>query len=117
MNATCRPFSIATTAASSATIGLARADVALQQPVHRFGTLHVRDDFAQRVLLSGREPERQHLARRLANAIVHDHRVRLVVRRVLPLAQHEPGLEQEELLEDQPLLRRRAKRIERLHPG
>ena len=105
MNATCRPFSIATSAASSATIGLAGADVALQQPVHRLGPLHVRDDFAQRVLLPGRQPERQHLARRLANAIVDDHRLRLAIRRLLPLAQDQPGLEQEELLEDQPLLR------------
>ncbi len=106
---------MATSAASSATIVFPAPDVALQQPVHRLGTLHVRDDFAQRILLAGRQPEWQDLASRFTNPIVHDHRMRLVIRRVLPLAQHEPGLEQEELFEDQPLLRGRAKRIQLLH--
>ena len=54
MNATCRPFSIATSAASSATIVLPGADVALQQPVHRLRPLHVGDDLAQRDLLPRR---------------------------------------------------------------
>ena len=49
MNATCRPFSIATSAAISATIVLPDADVALQQPVHRLRPLHVGDDLADPV--------------------------------------------------------------------
>ena len=88
---------------------LAGADVALQQPVHRLRPLHVGDDLAQRRLLSVGELERQHAPRRLADAVVDDHRPRFAIAGVLPLAQHEAGLEQEELLEDQPLLRRRAR--------
>ena len=61
--------------------GLARADVALQQPIHRMRTLEVVDDFLQRALLSVRQLERQHASRGFANAIVNRHHDRLVFRR------------------------------------
>ena len=96
---------------------LAGADVALQQPVHRLGALHVGDDFAQRRLLAVGQLERQHLPRRLADAIVDDHGAALAIGRVPPLAQDQPGLKQEELLEDQPPLRRRAKAVQRVDVG
>ena len=41
---------------------LARADVALQQPVHRLRPLHVVDDLLQRAALPFGQPERQDLA-------------------------------------------------------
>ena len=53
---------------------LAGPDVALQQPVHRLRPLHVLDDLFQRRPLAVRQLERQHAARRLANAIVHENR-------------------------------------------
>ena len=40
--------------------GLAGADVALQQPVHRLRPLQVVDDLLERLLLPGGQPERQH---------------------------------------------------------
>ena len=49
---------------------LARADVALQQPVHRRRPLHVVDDLLQRAPLSFGQLERQNAARRFADAIV-----------------------------------------------
>ncbi len=56
--------------------------------------------FCPSVSLNGRT-----LARRFADAIVDDDRdPRLAIGRVPALAQHEAGLEQKELLEDQPLL-------------
>ena len=67
MNATWKPFSIATTAAISATIVLPDADVALQQPVHRLRPLHVGDDLGDRLLLIAGQPERQHAPDRVAD--------------------------------------------------
>ncbi len=40
--------------------GLARADVPLQQPVHRVRPLHVADDLGDDLLLIAGQPERQH---------------------------------------------------------
>ena len=60
MKATCWPFSIASSAASTATIVLPGSDVALQQPVHRLGLLHVFADVLQRAPLALRQMERQH---------------------------------------------------------
>ena len=81
---------------------LARADVALQQPVHRLRPLQVVDDLLQRLPLPGGQPERQHAPRRLADAIVDANRRRLPLRRGrLPPRQH-AHLKQKRLLEDQP---------------
>ena len=77
ISATCRPFSSATSAGHHRHRGLARPDVALQQPVHRPGLLHVLDDVPQRRSLARGEPERQHRADGAANAVVHDRDERL----------------------------------------
>ena len=50
--------------------GLAGADVALQQAVHRLRALQIVDDLLQRLPLPGRQPERQHAPGRLADPIV-----------------------------------------------
>ena len=86
---------------------LAGADVALQQPLHRPRLLHVGDDLGERLALPVGQLERQHRARALADAIVDRRHQRLAHLRVLVPAQREPGLEDEEVLEDQPPLRRR----------
>ena len=112
MNATWKPFSIATSAAISATIVLPGADVSLQQPVHRLRPLHVVDDLGDHLFLIAGELERQHAARRLADLVGDDDRARLPLRFGLPPAQHQAELKQEELFEDQPPLRRRAKRVQ-----
>jgi hypothetical protein len=46
MNATCNPFSMATSAAMSATIVLPGADIALEQSVHGMRALQILDNFA-----------------------------------------------------------------------
>jgi hypothetical protein len=60
MKATCKSFSIATSAASSATI-VFPTHVALKEAVHGLGALHVIDDFLERGPLSFSQPERQNL--------------------------------------------------------
>jgi hypothetical protein len=75
-------------------------DVALQQPLHRPGALHIRDDLGERVALPFRQLERQHGARRLANAIVN-FRHQPCDLRVLVRRSASPS-EDEEVLEDQP---------------
>ena len=94
--------------------GLAGADVALQQPVHRLRAQHVVDDFLDRLALPRRQLERQDLRRAGADAVVDRRykRLQLGARRVTPPGV--PHLEQEELLEDQPPLRRGAKGVERI---
>ena len=84
---------------------LARADVALQQPVHRLRPLHVADDFANHLLLIAGQLERQHAPRRLADLVGDDDRTRLALGARTALAQDQAALKQEELLEDQPALR------------
>ena len=91
---------------------LSRADVALQQAVHRMRLLQVVDDFLQRLLLAVGQLERQHRARRIANAIVDRHRDRLLLRRGGVAARQHAHLEQERLFEDQPALRRRRERVQ-----
>ncbi len=89
---------------------LARADVALEQPVHRLRAFHVADDFGNHLLLIAGQLERQHAPRRLADLVGDDDRTRLDVGARTALAQDQPALEEKELLEDQPALRRRPER-------
>ena len=79
MNATCRPFSIATSDAISATIVLPAPTSPCKQPVHRLRTLHVGDDLANRGLLIARQPERQHAPDRLARVVGDDDGSRLAL--------------------------------------
>ena len=77
---------------------LARADVALQQPVHRRRALHVFDDLFQRGPLPFRQLERQNAARRFADAIVDLDRPRLRLADRRALAQHQARAETERTL-------------------
>ena len=106
MKATCWPFSIASSAASTATIVLPASDVALQQAVHRLGLLHVFADVLQRAPLARRQMERQH-ARCSAARTRSSTRVTSVLQLALRFAppQQQTDLEAEELFEDQPPLR------------
>ena len=91
---------------------LARADVALQQPVHRRAALHVVDDVLERVALTGGQLERQDRPGGCADAIVDgDGRRLLFRRRGLPPGQ-QSHLEEERLLEDQAMLRRRVEPVQ-----
>ena len=92
---------------------LAGADVALQQPVHRLRQLHVFDDLFQCLLLAVRQLERQHGARRVADAIVHAHRTRLQLERRRLTTGLDAHVKQKGLLEDQPPLRRRRESVQR----
>ena len=92
--------------------GLAGADIALQQAVHRLGALHVLADLLEGGALTGRQLERQHAAQRLANAIVDANGVSLALGIRLAPPQQQPHLEAEELFEDQPALRGRSKQVE-----
>ena len=112
MNATCRPFSIATSAASSATmvlpaptspcssrfIGVARC---------MSSTISFSAVRCPSVSLNGRMLRADS---RMRSSTWIDARLRLADRRAL--AQHQPELEQEELLEDEPDLRRRSECVQ-----
>jgi hypothetical protein len=91
---------------------LARSDVPLQQPVHRRRPTQVVHDLLRGAPLPRREVKRQHLRRRLPDAIVHRDVVRLVLDARLMAAPCVADLKQKELLEDQAALRRRAKGVE-----
>ena len=91
---------------------LSHANVALEQAVHRLGPLQVVDDFLQRLLLTGGQPERQHSPRRLADAIVDGNRQRLSIGRRRAAPRHDPHLEQEGFLENQSGLRRRCEPVQ-----
>ena len=73
MNATCRPFSIATTAASSATMVLPAPTSPCSSRFIGSGAACPSTISLERRLLAGGELERQHPPRRLADAIVDDH--------------------------------------------
>ena len=104
MNATCWPFSIASTAASTATIVLPAPTSPCSSRFIGMRTLHVVADLLERAALARREAERQHGAERVADAIVHarDQHLALGLRFALP--QQQAHLEAEELLEHEPPL-------------
>ena len=93
---------------------LARADVALQQPLHRHRALEVGVDLARRLLLVRRERERQRLAVALDQLAGRAERRR---ERALALggAARDADLEQQQLLEREPLPARL--RLARPTPG
>ena len=94
--------------------GLAAAHVALQQAVHRRALLKVRGDFTQRAFLRTRRLEGQYALDRFTNGrFAHaEGDARLPLRRFL--AHGHAQLIEEKFLKDQPQVRRRAKRIQRL---
>ena len=115
MNATCRPFSIATSAASSATIVLPAPTSPCSSRFIGCGALQVVDDLLQRLLLARRSAGTA--ARRAPTS-----RMRSSTRTVagfcfgrggLPPREH-AHLKEERFLEDQPLLRRRREPVQRL---
>ena len=112
MNATCRPFSIASTDASSATIVLPDPTSPCSSRFIGCGTLHVLADVLQRLPLSGRQVKWQHGAHHLADPVVHldGESLALGIRFATP--QQQAHLKPKELLEDQAALRRCAERIE-----
>src|SRR5918993_2445358 len=91
---------------------LAGADISLQKAVHRLGALQVVDDLSDGLALSRRQLERQDPGSGRADPVVdlRNEWLELRARRVSPPCMS--NLIQEELLEDQPALRRRAKRIQ-----
>ncbi len=90
------------------------ADVALEQPVHRKRLFEVACDFRQHALLRRRRLERQNPLQRFADFFfAHAHRdPALPV--ILRAAQRQRDLVVEELLENQPQVRRAAERVEQL---
>ena len=112
MNATCSPFSIATSAASSATIVLPAPTSPCSSRFIGVGrcmssTISFSALRCPSVSLNGRMR-----ARRFADAIVDLDRPRLRLADRRALAQHQAQLEQEELLEDQPHLRGCPERVQ-----
>ena len=91
---------------------LPRADVPLEQPVHRLRPLHVLDDFGDHLLLIARELEWEYPPRGLADVGGDRDGAGLALGGRVAAAHHHPELEEEELLEDQAPLRRRAEGVE-----
>ncbi len=92
---------------------LAGSDVALQQPVHRLRTLHVLDDLGDDLLLVAGQLEREDAPRGVTDRVGDHDRPRFAIGFGGALPQHQPKLEQKELFEDQPALRRRAEAVQR----
>jgi hypothetical protein len=92
--------------------GLAGADVSLQQSIHRLRPLHVVHNFGDYLFLIAGQLERQHAACRFPDLVGDHDRPRLPLPFRLPPTQHQAELKQEELLENQALLGRRAKRVQ-----
>ena len=89
----------------------ARSHIALQQPPHGARRLHVGGDFFQHALLGRRRMKRQYLLNRLANGIVkleRDSGLRLL----LAALEFQSKLDEKKLIEDQPDVRRRARRLQ-----
>ena len=114
MKATWNPFSIATSAAISATIVLPDPTSPCSSRFIGCGRFMSVDDLADHLLLIAGELERQHAPGRFADVVGDDDRPWLALRVGLPPPQHETDLEEEELLEDQPALRRRAEPVQLL---
>ena len=93
---------------------LARADVPLQQPVHRLRALQIVDDLLQRLLLPACQTERQHAPGRFADAVVDANGRGLAFRRGRVTARQHARLKQKRFLEDQTALGRRRKAIQLL---
>ena len=96
--------------------GLAAAHVALQQAVHGPGFFHVAGNFPEHALLRCGRLERQHGLHFFAHAVVQlecdsGQRARLVA------LQGHAAFQPEELLEDQPELRRRTEGVEQAQVG
>ena len=117
MNATCRPFSIATSDASSATTVLPEPTSPCNRRFIGRGSLEVLDDLLERLPLAWRELEHQHAPGRLADAVVDVDRIRLRFAGCRSPSRQDPDLEQERLLENQPTLRGRLEAIEQVDPG
>ena len=94
---------------------LPRPDVALQQPPHRRRLPHVVGDLLQHPLLRRRGMKRQDALDRLPHPLVNAERNSRQRPHALAL-QLQPQLEEEQLLEDQPDLRRRARRLQIFQP-
>ncbi len=82
--------------------GLARADVALQEPVHRCGRRHVAGDLGDRRSLIVREHERKLSDKCREQRAVDGVANPRLLRRERTLAGDEPDLHAEELVEDEP---------------
>src|ERR1035438_2197866 len=90
---------------------LPRSDIALQQTPHGIRRLHVGRDFLEHSLLRSRRMKRQYLLNGLPDAIVElkgDSRLRLL----FPALEFKPKLDEEQLIEDQPDVRGRARRLQ-----
>ena len=92
----------------------AAADVAFEQPVHREALLQVRSDLAEHALLRRRRLERQDTLQSFANPVLANAHGDAALAMILLAAQRQRQLIIEELLEDQPHLRRAAKAVELL---
>ena len=113
MNATCRPFSIASSAASSATIVLPEPTSPCSSRFIGCGFCMVLDDVLQRLALAAREVKREHASQRLANSIVHLDREALALGIALPPSQQQADLKAKEFLQDQSTLCRRPEAVEK----
>ena len=112
MKATCRPFSIATSAAISATIVLPEPTSPCSRRFIGCGrcmsvTISRMTVFWSPVSLNGRI---RRTASRVSSVTTTGAPLALGVGAAPP--QHDPELEQEELLEDQPAVRRRSERVQ-----
>ena len=114
MNATCRPFSIATRADSSATMVLPAPTSPCSRRFIGCGFCRSSTISFERVLLPGGQLERQDAPRRLADPIVHLRHDRLALLGDGLPPRGNTGLKQKRFLEDEPLLRRRREPVQRV---
>src|SRR5580704_11793114 len=92
--------------------GFAAADVALQQAVHRSWLFEIGADFGEDTFLRGSGFEGEDALERLAHLLFADTKGdRVFLARGLTV-ERETELVKKKLLEDEPLLRRRAKRVQ-----
>ena len=117
MNATCRPFSIATSAAISATIVLPEPTSPCSSRFIGCGRFMSPTISRDRLLLIAGQLERQDPPRRLADLVGDHHRPRLALGVGSAAPQHDAQLEEEELLEDQPAVRVGSERVQRVEAG